>query len=66
MGEHLLVKYYHSEILENDNHVHLNILYGVFYSSILSHNTMHLPLKKIKIKKINLSIFSKDFTQKKI
>ncbi len=35
MGEHLLLKYYHNEILESDNHVHLNILYGLLCMDFL-------------------------------
>ncbi len=38
MSEHLLVKYYHDEILESDNHVHLNILYGLFYMEFFIHH----------------------------
>ncbi len=38
MGEHLLVKYYHNEILESDNHVNLNILYGLLCMEFFIHH----------------------------
>ncbi len=50
MGEHLIVKYYNDQILQNNNHVHLNIkkkltkdLYGMLYLLKMNHYIIHTP-----------------------
>jgi len=43
VGEHLLVKYYNNDILESDNHVHLNNFYGMKNPSFLNHIILHPP-----------------------
>ncbi len=45
MGEHFLVKDYHNENLECNNHVHLTDFYGFVYiiRYFLNHSIMHSP-----------------------